>query len=251
MNQHFIPTAHQITIAICASLCTSVVHAVPVFEESFEDGNYSSDPAWSYAAYTTSSFVGVAPDPLDASNLALRVHGTDTGHRGLTTSDVNIPSAGLDWTFRVMGNQYRMDMRNILRSDAGTAIEVWLQMKPTRSYTLFRFGAPGYDAKDNQLAVRGSFPNSEWWDVHVWYDSSGNRLNATVADHTGILSEHSYQPLFDWAGAGTFNKMTVVAQETVWQWTDDIMVQSIPEPATLFMLALGGLVALRMYRHAA
>lgn len=215
--------------------------------DGFEDGDYTSDPAWSLASFTDGSFVNVATDPVDASNLALSIHGTDTGHRGLEMFDLSTPSQQFDLTYRIMGTQTRLDFRTILTTSAGVSIEAWLQMKPTRDYTLFRFGAPGYDQTANQIQIFDEFPDSEWWDVHAWYDPGSNLITATLADAGGILATHTLTPSIDWNVAGDFTGMLIIAQETPNQWIDDIHLQSVPEPSTtlLLILATGALLARR------
>ena len=207
------------------------------FFDGFEDGDYTSGPAWSLTPSTGASFVNVATDPVNPGNLALSVHGTDKGHRGLESFDLLVPSEQFDLTYRIMGTQTRLDFRTILTTNTGVTIQAWLQMKPTRDYTLFRFGAPGYDQIANQIQIFNEFPDSEWWDVHTWYDPSSNLITATLADSTGILATHTLTPDIDWSTAGDFTGMLILAQETPDQWIDDIYLQNFPKPSTALLVS--------------
>jgi PEP-CTERM motif len=234
------------TVGIVMACSVSVAGAAPSFVEGFEDGNYTSSPPWIVA--NSAGTAVVTADPIRPSNLVLACQGTDTAHRRHETA-VNVPWADFEFGFEFSAEAEEFDAIYRIEGD-DFHINVRLAMGPNSRFQMYNSSTGQMYAETNIL--NNAAPLADWWSVHVWHDSNAGLVRGTVrsvAEET-VLGQIQFTPSVDLATAEPITNLSIAFQETPWQYSDNITLGTVPEPATMSLLALGlGALTLRRRRR--
>ena len=211
------------------------------FFDDFEDGDYTNNPTW-----TVTNNVGeatVVADPLRQNNMVLRSYGTAGSQQVVETELENsIPGLGFnmsveflsstDWYhpyFRIVSDSYSLKLE-LLRAYASQDIR----------FRVSETGASTHDAFPNF-----SSPIDNWWRLNLWHDVDTGYVNAEIrlADNNFLLAEQSFLPTSQMATASDINSVWIEVGEPDWQYVDNLTIT--PEPCSLLLIGLGGLVVLK------
>lgn len=224
-----------ISLAVGLASSSCLVHA-DVFDD-FEDGEYTSSPEWFVTSVPGSSIVLL--DPIDSSNLVLRLQGTDTAHRRLATE------AGIPWR----GFALSVDFRGDAQHQADFQLLDSLTVNDAPSYTL-RWTR---DVGSSLLVRRGGTLLSElifeydvssaWTTLRFWHDPSTDLLTLTVTDRAsgGLLGSTTVGAGADFGSLGSITYLSLGSQEVGGQYFDNVRLVTVPTLGAVPLFALASL----------
>jgi len=228
---------------------TAAVHATDVtLSENFEDGEYTSKPTWTVANPAGGSTV--ISDPIRSGNLILSLHGTDTAHHRLETN-VSVPWAGFELGFEFAAQTQEYSAKWVVVGD-DFHINVRLTTGPSSPTTRFQMFNSSTGATYSETSVpNNQAPLDDWWTVRVFHDIGLNVIRGEIhaVSDDSLLTEMEFVPPTELANVAPITELRVACQETPGQYTDNITLGTVPEPATLTLVALGGLALVRRRRR--
>lgn len=223
--------------------------AVVTITDGFDDGNYTSNPAWDAEEGVFSiinSGSNYALEAASGTNYAISLPLTDI-------ADESSVDLALNWRHQFAGaNQQEVE---IMLSSSVTGDAYTFYASPAN-----RFGPPedktGFfiqpSSGGNKLGPAGETLTSEttaFRTIHIVYDPSGDQITFTINE--GETDEHTMTTA-NFEGFGTLDTLTIHSNvNTANHYIDDVSItyNAIPEPGSFGIFALmGGLLGLRRQR---
>ena len=216
--------------------------------EDFEDGDWTNNPTWWISENVGSGLI--TSDPVRPDNLVWKAYGTDTAHRILSTdvSDVSWDSfdISLDYKTSSSGNFHgAIFLTPEAGIDGSFRIGLWhdTQKDPDVRIYIIEYGPSVQDIK-NWIPI-GNIPRDQWLTLHAWYDADLGLITAEtrVLETDMLLGQVSVTPHMNLSQSGDIEGLGIGIEETTWQYMDNVAL--IPEPLSITILALGGMMILR------
>jgi len=195
--------------------------------DDFEDGNYTSNPVWFISNDIGSD--AFVQDLLNPTNTALAMHGTDGGHRRIAT-ETGIAWSGFSYAvdFRADGvHQADFQLLSNLPNDTVPSLTVRWTRTDTTSAIVLR------EDDIDLLTISLDYSASDnWTTVAISHDPGTHAVSLTLSDAvTGdIIADGSVMFNADFATAGNIRYASIGAQETDWQYFDNVRLQTVPAP---------------------
>ncbi|MBL4810595.1 MAG: hypothetical protein JKY43_11125 [Phycisphaerales bacterium] len=221
-------------ILVIAAICF-VQQATADLIETFQDGDYTHNPVWFVSNSPGSD--EIRADQQDPNNLVLAMHGTNTAHHRLAT-EVTTSWVGfqLSVDFRADGNHNTdFQLLSNLPNDTPPSLSMRWTRADDASGLVLRNG--GVDI--SSIAFDIDITNT-WTTLSVWHDVETDLVSVRVTDAlTGlVLGSSTVSFGFDFSTAGDIGFVSLGAEETSWQYFDNIQLTTVPSPGTLTGFAL-------------
>lgn len=202
--------------------------------DDFEDGDYTNNPVWFVSNDIGSDVIG--QDLFDPANTALAMRGTDSGHRRIAT-ETDVAWSGFSYAvdFRADGvHQADLQLLSNLPNDTAPSLSVRWTRTDTANGIVLREG--GIDLLTISL---GYSTSDDWTTVAISHDPDTHAVSLTLSDAvTGdIIADGSVMFDADLSMAGNIRYASIGAQETDWQYFDNVRLHTVPAPG------FGGLAA--------
>ncbi len=230
--------------------------------DGFEDGDWTANPAWvdSNPGYGVDG--GVVADPVRPNNLVWKAMGTASGaDRAIATTDfAPMPWMGFHASVEAYrsGGSYSADF-----AVADTTLEEWWtgtgegfqvafndNHNPTGldRLAISELSSSGWTTHPVQTWDSSAAPTDEWLRANLWHDTQSGLIRANLerVSDGHIYVETSILPTSFGDGPLSFVNLGAAGGGLYWNHLDNPTV--VPEPATLTLLALGGLAVLRRRR---
>jgi hypothetical protein len=229
-----IPSVPRVPRVLAVLLGLIVAPCYADLFDDFEDGDYTSNPAWTVVEAGGSA--AIVPDPLTPPNLVLEgVGGTLNPHRLRTP--VDMPVLWFDLSFDLLVLDGPFDFAFLLEGLApdSDALE----------FRLHGAGGPGvsldFSYQGHYFAASISLEfGGDWHTVHIWQGPDDYSVSFEVSGAlSGVFSG------VDLSTAPDRASVSIAFQEVNPQYVDNIHVMNIPEPSAAILLIVAGVIVLR------
>lgn len=219
------------TIFAVAVTCITQ-QAIADLIETFQDGDYTHSPAWFVSNVPGDEDVRV--DQMDVSNLALAMHGTNTAHHRLAT-EVTTSWEGFQFSVDFRADGVHNTDFQLLTNDNQPSLTVQWTRSITDNYLILRNGGI-------EIATMAFDLNStdNWTTLSLWHDSNTDLVSVRVSDASSgiVLGSSTVSVGFDLSSAGDIGLVSHGAEETPWQYFDNVQLTTVPAPGSLTGFAL-------------
>lgn len=235
-----------------ATLAVTAGPALAVgISEGFEDGNWTVNPTWFDTNPGYGVDGGVVADPIRPNNLAWKAVGVGGAARQIATGEfAPMPWEGFHTSVEILnyGSICNVGMKVLSDLDYRSAEGFYvgfdvgcLDPNKARLQILERNQATWY-YNPPILWDRTDIPMNEWLRVNLWHDAASGLIKADVRGLSDghVYAQSSMVPTS--FGALPLAYLELAAGAPGWNYLDNATLT--PEPATLMLLALGGLAGM-------
>ena len=194
--------------------------------DDFEDGNYTSSPAW-VDSHHRGSFA-IVSDPEGSGGYSLRIVGTATAHQEIEST---LP-APVSWKgfylsadfFATNTNYYHPVIR--VDSDSGFHIRGRIHMDIGKDPSLRVY--LDENGTEQEISVPSPTDVNKWWRMELWHDTYSNliKFRITIRDKGTLICNHSIQPASDLENLSRITSVSIAVEEIYNQYIDNVTLKS-------------------------
>ncbi len=230
---------HRVLCAVVVNLAAWPAVA-EIATDGFEDGDYTSNPAWVVGRDVGGA--AVEPDPWRSGNLALKMCGTESAHRTHLTA---VSTSYDAFVFEIECAAATANFGPMFRLGTAPGHNIGMRLVPDGADTLWLFALDAgssaeWLAKDPDAPTIPAQPVAEWWRIRLWHDA----CTAGVQGEIRRVSDDSLVcvracPDSDPLPSYPIGNIYLEAEENDWQYFDNVMLD-VPEPGSLALLCAAG-----------
>lgn len=247
-----------VLVSFVAALTIAVGPALAVgVYDGFEDGDWTANPAWvdGDAGYGIDG--GIVADPVRSGNLAWKAMSSDAWCKLWMKDFTPIPWSGFiaSVEFLPTTSQYSagLDVEDVYDCSPGNPREEGFVLRvdydPSRwPQALFELsqnripygGLPEYHQTYKTFFDGSLMPANEWTRIRLWHDASAGLIRGDIrkVSDNSLIVELSFTPI-SVGGSKPLADLGIAVRFPSWQYMDNATLT--PEPASLSLLAFGGL----------